>query len=75
MKVRIEKEVKLNGDKFFNVYADDNFVRCFYFSDNEKEKLNEALQLAKYLESITVIPQKQIVYETEPEVTTEAIDQ
>lgn len=72
MKVRIEKEVKLDGKCFFYLYADDKYItnEPFRLYEPENSIYNEAkcydtiFSLAKKIESGEPVEIKKIVYET-----------
>lgn len=65
MKVKVEKQVELNGDSFFMVYADNKLAKAFFFSlNNEEEKRNAALSFAKQIEAGELKSNTEIIYET-----------
>jgi hypothetical protein len=72
MKVKITKAIKLNGDHFFYVYANDKYITCTYFmpglekesSSSEENAFAKIKEIAARLESSNGQEIEETVYQT-----------
>lgn len=74
MKAKIVKvEYLADGSLAFNVYAEDNVVKCFHYKENvpptdiynEQKNYNAAMDLVKKIESQNSLRIEETIYETE----------